>query len=129
MKTNTLAANGVNLPLILLGILAVGLVAVVLSGRKLPLIGSDRAALIVLVVIGMAMCSQGGLARVAASGAWTHPLAILGYLFGAAILLIGGAALFGKLIPPLTSFHQAFLVVASMAAVKVVIAAIHRLLV
>jgi hypothetical protein len=118
-----------NLPLILLSILAVGLVAVVLSGRKLPLIGSDRAALLVLIVIGMAMCAQGGLGRVAATGAWTHPLAILGYLLGAAILLIGGATLFGKLIPPMTSFHQAFLVVAGMAATKVIIAAIHRLLV
>jgi hypothetical protein len=64
---------------------------------------------------------------VSASGEWLHPLSIIGYLLGAAIVLIGIAALFGKNIPPLTSYHQSFTAVALIAAVKLVLTTIHRL--
>ena len=83
--------------------------------------------MLVLVVIGMVMCAQGGIGRVAASGAWFQPLSIIAYLFGAAILLIGIAALFGKNIPPLTSFYQSFTTVALLAAAKLVLTTIHQL--
>ena len=43
---------------------------------------------ILLVLIGMAICAQGGIGRVAALGVWSHPLSILGYLLGGLILLI-----------------------------------------
>jgi hypothetical protein len=127
MKTNTLSTNTINPALIVLGILAVALIAFVVTGSRIPLLSSERAALIALVVIGMAMCSMGGISRVAASGAWLHPFSIVGYILGAAIIVIGIAALFGKQIPPLTSYYQSFIVVAVMAAVKLVITAIHRL--
>ena len=126
MKTNSLSANNLNLAVIVLNILAAVLIFSVLTGRRLPLLSVDRAAVVILVALGMAICSQAGIGRVAAIGAWSHPLAILGYLLGGAILLIGGAALFGKLIPPMTSFYQAFLFVAGTAVMKVVIASIHR---
>lgn len=128
MKTNTLSTSGINPAIILLGILAVALIGFVLTGRKIPLLSSERAALIALVAIGMAMCSMGGIGRVAASGAWTHPFSIIGYLLGVAVLVIGIAALFGKQIPPLTSYYQSFIAVAVIAAVKLVLTAIHRLL-
>lgn len=128
MKTNSISTTGGgNLGVIALGILAALLVLAVLTGRRVPLLSSDRAALLVLVVIGMAFCSQAGIGRVAASGEWAHPLSILGYLLGGAILLIGIAALFGKNIPPLTSFYQSFTAVALIAAAKVVLTTIHRL--
>ena len=107
--------------------LAALLVFVVLTGRKVPLLTSNRAALLALVAIGMLMCSQGGIGRVAAIGAWLHPFAILGYLLGAAIIVIGIAALFGKQIPPLTSYYQSFTAVAVIAALKLVLTTIHRL--
>lgn len=127
MKTNTLSTSGTNLAVIALGILAALLVFAVFTGRKVPLLSSDRAALLALVVIGMLMCTQGGIGRVAASGAWLHPVAIIGYLLGAAIILIGIAALFGKQIPPLTSYYESFTAVAVIAAIKVVLTTIHRL--
>ena len=127
MKTNTLSTTGTNPALIVLGILAVALIVFVLTGRRIPLLSSERAALIALVVIGMAMCTMGGIVRVAANGAWLHPFSIVGYLLGAAILVIGIAALFGKQIPPLTSYYQSFIAVAVIAAVKLVLTAIHRL--
>jgi hypothetical protein len=127
MKTNSISTGGSNLAVIALGILAALLVFAVLTGRKVPLLSTDRAALLALVVIGMIMCTQGGIGQVSASGAWLHPLSILGYLLGATIVLIGIAALFGKNIPPLTSFYQSFTAVAVIAAVKLVLTTIHHL--
>jgi hypothetical protein len=127
MKTNSISTGGSNLAVIALGILAALLVFAVLTGRKVPLLSTDRAALLALVVIGMIICTQGGIGQVSANGAWLHPLSILGYLLGATIILIGIAALFGKNIPPLTSFYQSFTAVAVIAAVKLVLTTIHRL--
>lgn len=127
MKTNSVSTGGTNLAVIALGILAALLVFAVLTGRKVPLLSSDRAALLALVVIGMILCTQGGIGRVAASGQWLHPFSIPGYLLGAAIILIGIAALFGKNIPPLTSYYQSFTAVAVIAAAKLVLTTIHRL--
>lgn len=128
MKTSTVSTTGgVNLSVIALGILAALLIFAVFTGRKVPLLSSDRAALLVLVVIGMAICGQAGIGRVAARGEWAHPLSIIGYVLGAAILVIGIAALFGKQIPPLTSYYQSFTAVVVIAAAKVVLATIHRL--
>lgn len=127
MKTNSISTDGANLIVIALGFLAALLVFAVLTGRKVPLLSTDRAALLALVFIGMIMCTQGGIGRVAASHAWLHPFSIIGYLLGAAIVLIGIAALFGKNIPPLTSFYQSFTAVAVIAAVKLVLTTMHRL--
>lgn len=127
MKTTTLSTGGSSLPFIVLGVLAAGLVFATLTDRKVPLLGSDRSVLAALLILGMAICSQ-GIGRVAAAGAWTHPLSILGYLLGAAILVIGGAAFFGRPIPPLTSTNQTILAVGGLAVVKLVLSAIHHLL-
>ncbi len=79
MKTNSISTTGGgNLIVIILGIVAALLVFAVLTGRKVPLLSSDRAVLLALVVIGMAICSQGGIGRVAASRAWLHPLPLGG---------------------------------------------------
>lgn len=128
MKTNTMSTSGTNLVVIVLGILVALLIFAVLTGRKVPLLPSDRSALLALVIIGMLMCSQGGIGRVSASGAWWHPFSIIGYVLGAVIILIGIAALFGKNLPPLTSYYQSFTVVAVIAAIKLVLTTIHRFL-
>jgi hypothetical protein len=127
MKANSLTIGGSNLAVIVLGILAALLVLATLTGRKVPLLPTDRAALLALVVIGMIMCTQGGIGQVSASREWLHPFAIVGYLLGAVIVLIGITALFGKNIPPLTSFYQSFTAVAMIAVAKLVLTTIHRL--
>jgi hypothetical protein len=127
MKTNTISTGGTNVSVIALGILAALLIFMVLTGRKVPFLASDRAALLVLVVIGMLICSQAGIGRVSASGAWWHPFSIIGYLLGAAIVVIGIVALFGRNIPPLTSYYQSFTAVTVIAAAKLVLTTIHRL--
>ncbi len=110
-----------------LGLLAIGLVVATLTGKKIPLISSERVALIVLVVIGMAMCAS-GIGRVAASGQWTHPLAILGYLVGALILVVAISNLIGISLPLVSTTRQAVLAVALLGAVKLIISAAHRFL-
>lgn len=128
MKTNTITPSGTSILPIVLGIVAVALIFLVLTGRKVPLLTSDRASLLALVVIGMAICGNAGIGRVAATNAWFHPLSIIGYLLGAAIIVVGIAALFGKNIPPLTNYYQSFIAVSIISVVKVVLTTIHRLL-
>lgn len=114
-------------PVMILLIAAAGfLVFAVLSGRKIPLVNSDRAALLVLIVLGMAMCTT-GIGRVAESGSWTHPLAIAAYLVGGVILVVGVAALFGKVIPPLSGYRQSVLLVAILVPVKFILSNLHRI--
>jgi hypothetical protein len=52
------------------------------------------AAVLSVVFIGMIMCMQGGIGRLAASGEWLQPLSVIGYLLGAAIIVIGVPALY-----------------------------------
>lgn len=127
MKTNAASADGTNLVVIVRSILVAFLVFMALTGRKVPLLSSDRAVLLVVVVVGMFICSQAGIGRVSAINAWWHPLSIVGYVLGAVIILIGAAALFGKNIPPLTSYHQSLAAVAGIAVLKVILSTIHRL--
>ncbi len=56
----------------------------------------------------MTICSQGGIGRIAATGNWTHPQAILGYLLGTAILLVAASIFFNFKLPFITSQQQAF---------------------
>lgn len=127
MKSNVFSTSGINWVVIILGILSVGLIFAVLTGKKLPVLNTDRTALIGLVVIGMAICAQAGIGPVSHTGAWFHPLSIIGYLLGALIIIIGAVALFGKNIPPLTDFHQSFIVVVMIAGIKIILTTIHRL--
>jgi hypothetical protein len=81
-----------------LGIGAAVLVLGVLVGATahLPLIGSDRGALIALVVVGMTMCALGGIGRAQATVGWAHPVTILGAALGTAVIVLVGAVLVGR---------------------------------
>ncbi len=126
MKTNTLSTGGVNPVVVLLGIVAVALTVLVLTGRKVPVLTTDRTALIGLVVISMAICALAGIGPMSAARAWMHPLSIVGYLLGAVIIVIGIAAVIGKQIPLLTGYHQAFIVVVGISVLKIILTTIHR---
>ncbi|MFM8320231.1 MAG: hypothetical protein ACKOC5_04875 [Chloroflexota bacterium] len=104
-----------------LGLVCAGVTYAVLAGKTLPLISNPRLALVILLVSGMAMCTS-GIGRVAASGRWTSPLAILGYLLGAVILLVIAAAFAGFRLPGIHSPAQAVGAVALLIAVKFALA-------
>jgi hypothetical protein len=70
-----------------------------------------------------------GIGRVAAIQQWTHPLAILGYLFGALILVVSLGVIFGWKLPFIQSDAQAILIVAVLIGIKVVNKLVHSLFV
>lgn len=119
--------TGISTSTVILGLLAALLVFTVLTGRRVPLVSNERTALVVLLVIGMAMCMP-GIGRVAASGQWAHPLSILGYLFGALILVIGVVAALGRPLPFIPDARNAMIAVSALTVVKLVISIVHRVL-
>jgi hypothetical protein len=93
-----------------------------------PLLSNVRVNIVLLVVIGMTICSQGGIGRIAAIGQWAHPLSIIGYVLGGLILLVAASVFFGWKLPYIQSEQQALLAIAILAGFKVVNAVIHSLL-
>lgn len=120
-------------PVITPSIIALILLAAVVTfigvtGKRVPVLSSVRVDIILLVLIGMAICTQGGIGRVAATGEWTHPLSIIGYLLGGLILLITLAVFVGWKLPFIANDQQALLAIAILAGLKLVNAVTHFLL-
>lgn len=122
MKGNMMTTNitsNVLVPLAL-GLLSAGIVYATLAGKTLPLISGPRAALIALLVIGMAAC-MGGIGQVGASGRWASPLAIAGHLLGIIILIVIVSAFTGWKLPFVRSETQAVAAVAILMMIKFLI--------
>lgn len=117
-----------NLNILVLAILFAAVVYIGATGKKVPLLSNIKADIVLLVVLGIAICSQGGIGRVAALGTWTHPQAIIGYVLGGLILLVAVAAFAGWQLPMVQNGQQALVVISILAALKVVNAFIHHYL-
>jgi hypothetical protein len=125
----TIAQPAVITPTIIgLALLAAAITFIGLTGKKVPLLSNIRVDIILLVIIGMTICTQGGIGRVAATGQWSHPLSIIGYILGGLILLITLAVFVGWKIPFIANDQQALLAIAIFASLKVVNAVTHYLL-
>jgi hypothetical protein len=124
MKTIT-EPSVVSPTILVLGALAGAVLFIALKGIKFPLLSNPKVALAILIVLGISICSQGGIGRIAATGNWTHPQAILGYILGAAILLVAVSVFFNFKLPFITSQQQAFLIIAALLGVKVINAFTH----
>lgn len=111
-----------------LALLAAAVVFISVTGKKVPLLSNVRVDIILLVIIGMTMCTQGGIGRIAATRQWAHPLSIVGYILGGLILLVTLAVFVGWKLPYIQNDQQALLVIAILASLKVVNAVIHYLL-
>ena len=111
-----------------LAILFAAITFIGVTGRKVHLLSNIRVDIILLVIIGMTICSQGGIGRVAATGEWTHPLSIVGYLLGGLILIVTLAVFVGWKLPFIANDQQALLAIAILASLKVVNAVTHYLL-
>ena len=86
------------------------------TSRKIHLLSNVRVDIILLVIIGMTICSQGGIGRVAATGQWTHPLSIIGYILGGLILIITLAVFVGWKLPYIANDQQALIAIAILAS-------------
>ena len=98
------------------------------TGKKVPVLSNPRVDILLLVIIGMTMCTQGGIGRVAATGQWAHPLSIIGYILGGLILLIALAAFVGWKLPYIQNNQQALIAIAVLIGLKVVNAVTHYFL-
>ncbi|HLO33602.1 MAG TPA: hypothetical protein VK249_30920 [Anaerolineales bacterium] len=111
-----------------LALLAAIIVFIGATGKKVPILSNVRLDIILVVIIGMTMCMQGGIGRVAATGEWAHPLAMIGYILGGLILLITLAAFAGWKLPYIQNNQQALIAIAILTGLKVVNALTHYLL-
>ena len=112
----------------LLGILLVLAAVAFTLGVKLPFISTYRAVIIVLLIGGLVICPVGGLGRVAAANAWTHPLSIMGYLLAALIVVVGGAYLLGRPLPVISGDRAYVLAISGLIFAKIILTQLHAML-
>lgn len=103
-----------------LGALAAGVVISVLTRVRFPVIGTDRAALIALVVLGLTMCALGGTR--AAVYPPPNPFTLVGIVLGIVALLVAAAGLFRFQLPLMAGERDAIIALAAIMAVKVLVA-------
>jgi hypothetical protein len=96
---NAVAAN-------MLGVAAAVIVVALLANIRLPLLGSDRAAFIALVVVGMTMCALGGIGRAQSTLGWTDPITLVGIIIGSVALVLVAAVLTDRagFLAPISAF-------------------------
>lgn len=108
--------------LIFLGLLSAVVIAGTLTGTRLPLIGSDRSALVALFILGTFMCTLG---MQTVTYGWTNPFNLAGTILGASVLALTAAVLLGARVPYIDSDRSAIFVLASAMAAKVVLAVLR----
>jgi len=100
---------------------------IAISGKRVPLLSNMKVDLVLLVVIGMAICTS-GIGRVAAMNQWTHPLSILGILLGVLILVVAVAAYFGWKLPLIQNDTQSLIAIALLVVLKIANSVVHSLI-
>jgi hypothetical protein len=92
------------------------------------LLSNTRIDIILLVFLGMTICAQGGIGRIAVTDQWTHPQSIFGYILGVLILLEVLFRLFDLNMMGIHSDQQTLLVMSVLIGLKFVNSAVHYLL-
>jgi hypothetical protein len=126
MSANTHAITVNDVFVVVLGLAAAALVFFTLTGRSVPLISDDRGALLALGVIGIVMCSLGGIGKAQSALGWTHPITIVGAILGVAALLIVILPLINVKLPVLATDRSAFVALAVVMLVKVGLSGVSR---
>lgn len=111
-----------------LALLAAALVFVGATGKKVPLLSNIYLDIALVVIIGVTICSQSGIGRVAVTGQWSHPLSMIGYVLGALILLVALSAFAGWNLPYIQNETQSLLAIAILMSLKIVNAIVHSLM-
>ncbi len=125
----TIAQPAVITPsVIILALLAAAVVFIGATGRKVPLLSSVRLDIILFVILGMSICTQAGIGRIAATGEWSHPLAIVGYVLGGTILIVAASVFVGWKLPFIENDRQALVAIAILGGLKILNAVTHYLL-
>jgi hypothetical protein len=85
-----------------------------------------KVALVIVGIVGMAMCTA-GIGRVATAGRWADRWSIVAYVLGVAAIGIVVAGVAGWKLPLVRTEWQALVAVVLIIAVKIGITAIHAL--
>jgi hypothetical protein len=126
MTTNTVTSSTNGIITLALGLLAAALVFMVLTGRDVPIVGNGAGALLALGIIGIVMCTLGGIGTVQSTLGWTHPLTIIGSILGVAALLVVVLPLLGVHLPLMADTRSAVLALAVIMLVKVGLMGVGR---
>ena len=126
MTTNTVTSSTNGLITLVLGLLAAGLVFMVLTGRDVPIVGNGAGALLALGIIGISMCTMSGIGSVQGTLGWTHPLTIIGSILGVAALLVVALPLLGVHLPLIPDTRSAVLALAVIMLIKVSLMGVER---
>lgn len=113
---------------LVLALLAAAIVFIGATGRKVPVLSNIRMDIVLVVILGLTICTQTGIGRIAATGQWSHPQAIIGYILGSLILLIALAVFVGWKLPLIQNDQQALIAIAILVGLKFVNAITHYLL-
>ena len=126
MTTNTMTSSANGIITLVLGLLAAGLVFMILTGRDVPIVGNGAGALLALGILGMAMCTLSGIGSVQSTLGWTHPLTIIGSILGVAALLVVVLPLLGVRLPMMADTRSAVLVLTVIMLIKVGLMGVAR---
>jgi len=128
MTTNVSTSSANGIISLVLGLVAAGLVFLILTGRDVPIVGNGAGALLTLGVIGIVMCTISGIGPVQGSLGWTHPLTIVGSILGVAAVLVVVLPLLGVQLPLVADTRSAVLALAVIMLVKVGLMGVARLI-
>jgi hypothetical protein len=126
MSANTHAFTVNDVFIVVLGLAAAALVFFTLTGRSVPLISDDRGALLALGLVGLVMCTLGGVGTVQSQLGWTHPITIAGAILGVAAMLIVILPLINVKLPVLATDRSAFIALAVVMLIKVGLSGMSR---
>ena len=127
MKTMTQPAV-ITPTILVLALAAAAVVFIGATGKRVPLLSNVRVDIILLVLLGLSICTQAGIGRIAATGQWSHPQAIIGYILGSIILLVTVAVFVGWKLPWIQNDQQALIAITILVGLKFVNAITHYLL-
>lgn len=127
MKTITQPAV-ITPTILILALAAAAVVFIGATGKRVPLLSNVRVDIILLVLLGLSICTQAGIGRIAATGQWTHPLAIVGYVLGGTILIVAASVFVGWKLPFIQNDQQALIAIAILAGLKIANAVTHYLI-
>jgi predicted Fe-S protein YdhL (DUF1289 family) len=117
MRSEIRTPDYTNIILIVLGVVSVLYILAVLGGVQLPLISGYKAGTIVLGIVGMAMCTVGGIGPAVRRHGWSHPMTILGTVRGF-MLVVVLATIFNIQLPLIAGERDAFLAVVILGAAR-----------
>lgn len=79
-----------------IGIAVAALIVAALTNTPVPLLGSQRAIFVAVVLLGVTMCSLGGVGRAPMKYGWMHPVTLFGIAVGTIMLLLAAGVVLGQ---------------------------------